>query len=72
MTSPEAGDSPARAPFAAGVEDYARHLSGEDGEIDDAALATLSTIVGALLIARATAGTPLSDRVLHAAREALG
>lgn len=69
----EAPDSPARAPFADGVEAYARHLSGvgEDGEIDDEALVALSTMVGALLIARATSGTPLSERVLDAARVAL-
>ncbi|MFI5842522.1 TetR/AcrR family transcriptional regulator [Catenuloplanes sp. NPDC051500] len=66
----EALDSPARAPFLAGVESYARHLSDGD-EIDDEALVTLSTMVGALLISRATAGSPLSDRVLAATRDAL-
>ena len=35
------------------------------------ALAKLATLVGAIVIARATAGDPLSDEVLEAARRAL-
>ncbi|GAA5193593.1 hypothetical protein GCM10023322_55970 [Rugosimonospora acidiphila] len=34
-------------------------------------LATLSTLVGALTLARATAGSDLSERILAAARQAL-
>jgi TetR/AcrR family transcriptional repressor of nem operon len=56
-------DTPARAAFAEGVEAYARLLGGD--------LATLSTMVGAIVLARATAGTDLSDRILEAARERL-
>lgn len=36
----------------------------------DTGLAALSTLVGALLLARATAGTPVSEEILHAARKA--
>ncbi|GIE78144.1 TetR family transcriptional regulator [Actinoplanes philippinensis] len=54
-----------------------RHpTGGEDREQADrgadAGLATLSTMVGALILSRATAGTALSDRILTAARESLG
>jgi TetR/AcrR family transcriptional repressor of nem operon len=38
----------------------------------DAGLADVALLVGALTLARATAGTPLSDRILSAARAALG
>jgi TetR/AcrR family transcriptional regulator, transcriptional repressor for nem operon len=51
----------ARAAYAAGVEAYA-HWLGDD-------LGKLSTIVGAMVLARATAGTELSDRILAAARD---
>jgi TetR/AcrR family transcriptional repressor of nem operon len=56
-------DAPARAAFAEGVAAYAHRL-GDD-------LATLSTMVGAIVLARATAGTDLSDEILRAARERL-
>jgi TetR/AcrR family transcriptional repressor of nem operon len=46
------------------VTAYAR-LLGDD-------LATLSTMVGAIVLARATAGTELSDEILRAARGRLG
>jgi hypothetical protein len=35
-------------------------------------LADLATTVGAILLARATAGDPLSDDILTAARRSLG
>ncbi|WIM98995.1 TetR family transcriptional regulator [Actinoplanes oblitus] len=63
-----AGGEAARQAYAAGVEAYAR-LLGTTGEPD---LAAVSTMVGALLLARATAGTALSERILGAARAALG
>ena len=53
----------ARAAYADGVQSYADWLGGD--------LATLSTMVGALALARATAGTELSDRILTAARDRL-
>ncbi|GLY06601.1 TetR family transcriptional regulator [Actinoplanes sp. NBRC 101535] len=60
------GGDATRAAYARGVEDFARGLGG--GEPD---LVALSTMVGALLLSRATAGTGLSDRILAAARAAL-
>nr|WP_296065810.1 hypothetical protein [uncultured Actinoplanes sp.] len=35
-------------------------------------LAAVSTMVGAMILARATAGSEISDRILAAARKALG
>lgn len=61
-----AGDA-TRTAYAAGVEGFARRL-GDGGDLD---LAALSTMVGALILARATAGTDLSDRILEAGRAAL-
>jgi TetR/AcrR family transcriptional repressor of nem operon len=60
-------DAEARTAYAEGIEQYARRL-GHDGELD---LAAVSTLVGAMILARATAGTDLSDRILAAARAAL-
>ncbi|WP_344263273.1 TetR/AcrR family transcriptional regulator [Actinomadura napierensis] len=48
--------------YAEGVDLYARELGS---------LADVATLVGALVLARATAGTEISDRVLEAARRAL-
>jgi TetR/AcrR family transcriptional repressor of nem operon len=62
-----AGGDATRVAYAKGVEGFARHLGG--GAEPD--LAALSTMVGALILSRATAGTPLSDRILAAARESL-
>src|SRR3954451_19681335 len=65
-----AGDA-ARASFAEGFETYLetfRELSGLERE---EALARYATMVGALVIARSTAGEPISDEVLNAARNAL-
>ncbi len=53
----------AKIPYAEGVELYARWLDGD--------LAAVSTLVGAIVLARATAGTEISDRILAAARTAL-
>ncbi|WP_182897821.1 hypothetical protein [Microbispora sp. H10830] len=81
--SPEARDNPgsgcpaagfagdfARDPewrdtYAAGIRDMAGWIAPED-----TGLAALSTLVGALLLARATAGSPLSEEILRAARKA--
>ena len=52
--------SGARRAYAQGVESYARLFGGD--------LAAVSTLVGAIVLARATAGTELSDRILAAAR----
>ncbi|PWK42597.1 TetR/AcrR family transcriptional regulator [Actinoplanes xinjiangensis] len=61
------GGDATRGAYAKGVEGFALHLGG--GAEPD--LAALSTMVGALILARATAGTELSDRILAAARESL-
>ncbi|GAA0565737.1 TetR family transcriptional regulator [Paractinoplanes ferrugineus] len=59
----EDASSAALTAYASGIDLYARWL-GDD-------LAAVSTLVGAMTIARATAGTELSDRVLQAAKAAL-
>ncbi len=65
-----------RDAYADGVAALAERLAGLDradggtGDEDDA-LARLATMVGALALARATAGTRLSPRILAAARHAL-
>jgi TetR/AcrR family transcriptional repressor of nem operon len=63
----EGAGSPAREPYADGVEAFARWMATDGGED----LAAVSTLVGALLLARATRGTELSDRILAASRAAL-
>jgi TetR/AcrR family transcriptional repressor of nem operon len=57
-------DEAARQAYALGVQTYADQL-GQDG------LAALSTMVGAMLLARATAGTELSERILTEAKAAV-
>jgi TetR/AcrR family transcriptional repressor of nem operon len=52
--------------YVNGVRNLAAQLAG-----DDDGLAQLSTMVGALVLARATQGNPLSEEVLQAARTAL-
>jgi TetR/AcrR family transcriptional repressor of nem operon len=61
------GGDATRQAYAKGVEEFARLLSSDDTPD----LATLSTMVGALILSRATAGTELSDQILAAARSAL-
>jgi TetR/AcrR family transcriptional repressor of nem operon len=63
----EGPGSAAREPYADGVERFARWLAPDGGED----LAALSTLVGALLLARATRGTDVSDRILTAGLAAL-
>lgn len=50
-----------RETYAAGVEDFAAWLSTDT----DDGLATVATLVGAILLARATAGTELSEKILE-------
>ncbi|NMO54741.1 TetR family transcriptional regulator [Actinoplanes sp. TBRC 11911] len=57
-------DATAREAYAKGVERYAAQL-GPDG------LAALSTMVGAMILSRATAGTALSERILAEAKAAV-
>ncbi|CAM5247311.1 hypothetical protein SCYAM73S_00472 [Streptomyces cyaneofuscatus] len=61
------GSDTAHRVYAEGVADFARWLSTEDED----GLARLSTLVGALVLARATKGSPISEEILTAAREAL-
>jgi TetR/AcrR family transcriptional repressor of nem operon len=69
----EPARAPVRAAFTAGVEGLVGVLSALPAGADAAdrratALADLATMVGALLLARATAGQPVSDEFLAAAR----
>ena len=61
----EAGES--QKAYTDGVRQCAQWLSSGEG---DDGLATVSTLVGAILLARATAGTDLSEDILAAARRA--
>ncbi|AWE48539.1 MULTISPECIES: TetR/AcrR family transcriptional regulator [Streptomyces] len=61
------GDSEAHRVYAQGARDFAEALATEDQN----GLTRLSTLVGALTLARATKGTPISDEILDAARAAL-
>ncbi|WP_406490345.1 TetR/AcrR family transcriptional regulator [Streptomyces sp. NBC_01604] len=77
--------SPAKEGYVRGVRDLAGWLAGaapdtaahphadeaDDSSVSDDALTTLSTMVGALVLARATAGSPLSERLLTAAHTAV-
>jgi TetR/AcrR family transcriptional repressor of nem operon len=62
----------ARTPYSEGVTAFARWMSDdpESGE-DEEDLATVCTLVGAIILARATAGTDVSDDILRSARAAL-
>ncbi|MFG2651450.1 TetR/AcrR family transcriptional regulator [Streptomyces sp. NPDC048436] len=61
------GQGGGRRVYTEGVTDFADWLAteGPDG------ITRLCTMVGALVLARATKGSPLSDEILDAAREAL-
>ncbi|WP_053732573.1 TetR/AcrR family transcriptional regulator [Nocardia sp. NRRL S-836] len=63
-------DAPIREAYSRGVEDMLRFLTGLDGDRGRAVL-ELSTLVGAISLARATNGTPLSDEVLGTVAAAL-
>ncbi|MBN6050476.1 TetR family transcriptional regulator [Nonomuraea sp. RK-328] len=61
------GGPAARSRYSEGVTEFARLLATDDGD----GLSRLCTMVGALVLARATKGTPVSDEILAAARTAL-
>ncbi|MEV0600318.1 TetR/AcrR family transcriptional regulator [Streptomyces sp. NPDC050315] len=63
----DAGESEARRVYSQGVRDFADWLDTEDQD----GITRLCTMLGALVLARATNGTPLSDEILTTAREAL-
>jgi TetR/AcrR family transcriptional repressor of nem operon len=64
-------DGPAREAFASGAAAFLDAFAGLEGRDREEALARYATMVGALVISRATAGDPLSDEILAAARGAL-
>lgn len=68
-------DAPVRASFSKGLAEACEAMMslGVDSAEDErgTALAILSTMVGAILMSRASAGTELSDEILDAAREYL-
>ncbi|WP_031125365.1 TetR/AcrR family transcriptional regulator [Streptomyces sp. NRRL S-623] len=63
----ESGNDEARRVYAEGVGDFAEWLAAEDKD----GIARLCTMVGALVLARGTKGSPISEEILTAAREAL-
>jgi len=70
------GDAALTRRFAEGLEPLIDALAAagpepSDAERRQAAVARLATLVGALVLARATAGTPASDEILRAARAQL-
>lgn len=74
--SREPADAPVRAAYVAGTERLldllaATERSGDAAGDRSLAIGDLATMVGALVLARATAGTALSDEILVAARERL-
>jgi TetR/AcrR family transcriptional repressor of nem operon len=75
--SREAPDSSVRETFAHGVEvRIARGATFRSGDPDDpsaraAAIADLAAMVGGAILARATAGTPLSDEILDSVTASL-
>ncbi|WP_327657596.1 TetR/AcrR family transcriptional regulator [Streptomyces sp. NBC_00483] len=60
-------DQEARRVYADGVADFADFLADDDQD----GLARLSTLFGALVLSRATKGSPLSEQILAAAHAAL-
>ncbi|MDR3669666.1 MAG: TetR/AcrR family transcriptional regulator [Holophaga sp.] len=69
----EPADKPIHAAFTAGIKEQLAVLASLQGPetARDQALVQLSTLVGALLLARATSGDALSQRFLDAARDDL-
>jgi TetR/AcrR family transcriptional repressor of nem operon len=72
----EPDDKPVRRTYAVGLEGMAGALeqmspAREPGLKRQQALAQLSTLIGAMTLARATRGDPLSDEILLAARALL-
>ena len=72
----EPAEAPIRAAYVAGLADMVDILAAAENTGDAAAdrraaLADYATMLGAMLMARATAGRPISDEIVAAARERL-
>ena len=72
----EPAEAPIRAAYVAGLADMVDILAAAEDTGDAAAdrraaLADYATMLGAMLMARATAGRPIADEVVAAARERL-
>ncbi|MCX4538061.1 TetR family transcriptional regulator [Streptomyces sp. NPDC002596] len=61
------GGPAARDRFSKGAAEFAQHLATDEND----GLSRLSLMVGALILSRATQGTPISEEILAAARAAL-
>jgi TetR/AcrR family transcriptional repressor of nem operon len=68
-------DKPVRRVFRSGLEQLVEILAGAEAGVEhaarDQALSDLSTMVGAMVLARATSGSELSDQLLNAAKASL-
>ncbi len=74
----EAADKPVRGAYLAGIKSMAARLAGlapgaepdtpPDAAAQQQALVEMATMVGALILSRATRGDPISDDILHSAR----
>jgi TetR/AcrR family transcriptional regulator, transcriptional repressor for nem operon len=71
----ESADAPIRAAYAAGVEELLKVLASVQENVPrsdrEGALADFATMVGGLILARATQGNPISDEFMAAARRRL-
>jgi TetR/AcrR family transcriptional repressor of nem operon len=72
----KAPDAPIRSAYASGIEELLKILAavqdtGTPRGDREAALADFATMVGGLLLAKATQGEPISDEILSAARRRL-
>jgi TetR/AcrR family transcriptional repressor of nem operon len=72
----ESEDAPVREIFRAGIEQLLKILTDVQPRSDhngarDRALTDLSTLVGAMVLARSTSGSPLSDAFMNAAKRSL-
>jgi TetR/AcrR family transcriptional repressor of nem operon len=69
----EPSNSAGQAAYVTGVEVMVAHLEGLDESegAHERALLRLSTMVGALMLARATRGSAISDELLQAGREGI-
>lgn len=66
-------DGPVRAAYTRGIEGFIEHMAAFSaaGTGRDERIVTVCTLIGALTVARATTGSPLSDEVLAAVRHHL-